>query len=503
MQPVTAHGKRQHKAPWIARCCVVGKDDVKHAEDAACSTKNSTANLYVTATGTPPSSPDDSPPRSPVRSSSLTRSSSQDSCIWHECSEEWEADSALADDSSQGGLAQEETLPADLARIIAKYIQGQSMGCKPTLALYQYMERTSTDIQQLQQLLRPVLESEDVALDVPTPTPVMTPLARTRALLHAAHMLADDVDSGSPPDVQPDSSSSSAHAPSVARLLENISVVDETLHGMHTEEGFKQVAWGQLELWYKHDSVAHSQVIKAITILEEPVANVLCLAREVDLVTSWNPAIADMQELGSYSPAELLIYLLMWVPWPLPSPEVVNYAVGVDMLDTRHECVLIATKHHNKLPDGVKLPQHGRTMRLNMEAGGFKFKPLPPHPDRPGVARTEATVLVAIDSAKWVVPDAVISFVLKVFSPLVYKSVLKVLKRMFHPTLNGDAGRHHHGADAANLCHSGRSDSSFSGEGDTALRARLAARPLYAGIASHVEQHLATAMAGERGSKSL
>lgn len=35
--------------------------------------------------------------------------------------------------------------------------------------------------------------------------------------------------------------------------------------------------------------------------------NVLCLAREVDLVTSWNPAISDMQELGSYSPAELLV----------------------------------------------------------------------------------------------------------------------------------------------------------------------------------------------------
>jgi hypothetical protein len=47
---------------------------------------------------------------------------------------------------------------------------------------------------------------------------------------------------------------------------------------------------------------------------------------------------------------------------------------------------------------GVKLPNHGRTMRINMKAGGFKFRPLPPHPDRPGVARTEATVLVAIDA---------------------------------------------------------------------------------------------------------
>lgn len=216
--------------------------------------------------------------------------------------------------------------------------------------------------------------------------------------------------------------------------------------------------------------------------------------------------------------AAVQIYLLMWVPWPLPAPEIVNYAVGVDMLDTEHECVLVATKHHNKLPvshpargcelaasttagwsfsngaarqmawvlrlvlcvmhamscklatgvkhaksrhevlrvvqwpslavqvdclwwclayatnptslqpdvpikhrgglrkrwgattmvllgglpsavqDGVKLPVHGRTMRIDMKAGGFKFRPLPPHPDRPGVARTETTVLVAIDA---------------------------------------------------------------------------------------------------------
>ena len=48
--------------------------------------------------------------------------------------------------------------------------------------------------------------------------------------------------------------------------------------------------------------------------------------------------------------AAVQIYLLMWVPWPLPAPEIVNYAVGVDMLDTEHECVLIASKHHNKLP---------------------------------------------------------------------------------------------------------------------------------------------------------
>jgi hypothetical protein len=98
-----------------------------------------------------------------------------------------------------------------------------------------------------------------------------------------------------------------------------------------------------------------------------------------------------------------------------------------------------------------------------------------------------------LPAAKWVVPDAIISFVLKVFAPLVYKSVLKVLKRMFHSTLHSAAGHHHHhGTGSLDIAHSDLSSNSFSGEGDTALRARLAARPLYAGIASHVEQHLAS-----------
>jgi hypothetical protein len=48
----------------------------------------------------------------------------------------------------------------------------------------------------------------------------------------------------------------------------------------------------------------------------------------------------------------------------------------------------------------VVLPQHARAQRLVMDAGGFKFTPLPPHPDRPDVQRMEATVLVSIDASR-------------------------------------------------------------------------------------------------------
>jgi hypothetical protein len=95
------------------------------------------------------------------------------------------------------------------------------------------------------------------------------------------------------------------------------------------------------------------------------------------------------------------LYLLLWTPWPLPQPEVVNYAVGLDLLDSDQEAVLIATHGcTGELPAGVTLPQHARGQRLTMDAGGFKFRPLPPHPDRPSVQRMEATVLVSIDASR-------------------------------------------------------------------------------------------------------
>lgn len=100
-------------------------------------------------------------------------------------------------------------------------------------------------------------------------------------------------------------------------------------------------------------------------------------------------------------------------PLPYPHP----LAAAVWLLTCARACAVQAS---------LDLPAHPRAQRLTMNAGGFLFKPLPPHPSRPSQLRMEAVVLVSIDATKWLVPDAIISFVLKVFAPLVYKSVIKV-----------------------------------------------------------------------------
>ncbi|WIA09921.1 hypothetical protein OEZ85_010135 [Tetradesmus obliquus] len=412
---------------------------------------------------------------------------------WYDCAEDWQdddttaaaAEAAAASEKAQQQAAEEllSALPAELAHILRRYTQGRSLGCKPAVALMQYMEASGTSLEQLQQLLQPLLEAEQQqgAADLPVPTPVMDPLARTAALVDAA---AQSRQQGGHAN---SSSSELQHVrPSLSRLLGNVKLCVDTLAGMAREEGFKQVAWGALELWYCHDTLHHRQIIRGRVVLDEPVEHAVCLARELDLATSWNPAITEMMELAAYSPSELLLYLLLWTPWPLPQPEVVNYAVGLDLLDSREEAVLIATHGcSGELPAGVVLPQHARGQRLTMDAGGFKFMPLPPHPARPGVPRMEVTVLVSIDASRWVVPDALISFVLKVFAPLVLKSVLKVLQRMFHSSSSSKGGA---GSPAGAAC---------SG---SALTQRLAARPEYAAVGAHARRYLVAKAAAQAGS---
>jgi hypothetical protein len=146
------------------------------------------------------------------------------------------------------------------------------VGCKPAVAVMQYMEASGTSLEQLQQLLEPLLAAEQQlgadALDLPAPTAPMDPQARTAVLVEAAAAAKQQNGHAA-------SSSSCSQVqrgrPSVARLFGNVKLCAETLAGMSRVEGFKQVAWGQLELWYCHDTAHHRQIIRGRVVLDEPV----------------------------------------------------------------------------------------------------------------------------------------------------------------------------------------------------------------------------------------
>lgn len=138
---------------------------------------------------------------------------------------------------------------------------------------------------------------------------------------------------------------------------------------------------------------------------------------------------------------------------------------------------------------GLEVPHHTRTVPVHMNVGGFKLVPLPPLPDQPDVPRTEVTVLVSMDAASFVLPDSIISFILKVFAPLVHKSVLKVFKRAFHASDGPTAA-------AAGRCQSGGPGSARSAPSTAScsggmLVERLLLRPEYAALDAHAQRFLA------------
>ena len=135
-------------------------------------------------------------------------------------------------------------------------------------------------------------------------------------------------------------------------------------------------------------------------------------------------------------------------------------------------------------------PKHPRTISVRMNVGGFKLVPLPPLPDSPDTPRTEVTVLVSIDATAFVVPDSIISFILKVFAPLVHKNVLAVFRRMFHQA-GGSAVAAVAARQASSSAPPSRSAPSVATCSGSMLLERLALRPEYAGLDAHVAQVLA------------
>lgn len=156
-------------------------------------------------------------------------------------------------------------------------MQGTHTGCKPLVALMHYMQDSDTNLQQLQDLLQPLLDAEQHLPEAaPVPCPVMSPAERT-ALLRAQLRELKDTAGAAPAGSTSHrlgacSQQQQQQCRRLAHLLKNLQLAHDTLLIMEQHEGFKQVAWGALEMWYRHDAAASSQMILAKVVLNEPVS---------------------------------------------------------------------------------------------------------------------------------------------------------------------------------------------------------------------------------------
>jgi hypothetical protein len=131
-----------------------------------------------------------------------------------------------------------------------------------------YMQDSNTSLSVLQDMLQPLLDAEQhLPPQMPVPSPQMTPAELSAFLRSQQLQQASHPASSSGPQQQQQSSQ-----PRIAHLLKTLGLAVRTLSIMDQEEGFRQVASGPLSLWYRHDTEAKAQVLRARVVLDESVA---------------------------------------------------------------------------------------------------------------------------------------------------------------------------------------------------------------------------------------
>lgn len=155
------------------------------------------------------------------------------------------------------------------------------------------------------------------------------------------------------------------------------------------------------------------------------------MAREFDLVPTWNSYITQTNILQITSLVELLVYASVWLPWPFAERDVLIQAVGMDML-AEEGCLAISfSSPDGGMPDGVEPPagHEGRTHVTILPGSCLMLSPLPPL-SAGGRPRVRVDVVTMLDSGQWV-PEAVITFVLSVFAPFFFTAVKKLIASAF------------------------------------------------------------------------
>lgn len=157
----------------------------------------------------------------------------------------------------------------------------------------------------------------------------------------------------------------------------------------------------------------------------------LALAKEFDLVKTWNKYVTESLVLRETDLTEMTVYVTVWMPWPFNDISIVMQSLGTDLLE--EEGCLVVLFHSppdpldpDLLPPGLRKPGLIRVM----PGSCIKFTPLPPLTPG-GPQRVHSTVVAHLGAGTLTVPTFIITFVLKVLTPFIYNIVVKLLKKAF------------------------------------------------------------------------
>ncbi|WIA14126.1 hypothetical protein OEZ85_002670 [Tetradesmus obliquus] len=235
-----------------------------------------------------------------------------------------------------------------------------------------------------------------------------------------------------------------------------------------SDEGWRLVQDdGKLRLLYRHAAGSTVHCFKGSCLLPAPIYQPLSMAKEFDLVSSWNSYITNSSILRTYCDVDMLVYASVWLPWPFAERDVLISAVADDQLREKGVVAIsFASPRDADAPPGDELPagadkrvhihfMPGSCMTMVPVAAAAPAAAAPAAPAAVIVAADGSTVqaagagavagagdgeqqqtqvcVVANIETESHVPEAIISFVLKVFAPFFYSTVLKVLASAFKP----------------------------------------------------------------------
>ncbi|GAX74815.1 hypothetical protein CEUSTIGMA_g2262.t1 [Chlamydomonas eustigma] len=214
------------------------------------------------------------------------------------------------------------------------------------------------------------------------------------------------------------------------RLLETAERVNAAVESEKKDEGWNKVSDGDFRLFYRHTQGSMMHCFRARCTIEAPAEHILCIAREFDLCREWNKYCLVCNFLKEYSLTDILAFATVWMPWPLSNMDLVAEATGVDLL-REHDSLMIDIGTPDEIPEGVQLPKSwGQNMKVKFERGSFIcLQPLLVEQGQPPLTRV--CVSFHVDSGIKNVPEFLISFVLRILAPFMYRQVIALLHHTF------------------------------------------------------------------------
>ena len=186
--------------------------------------------------------------------------------------------------------------------------------------------------------------------------------------------------------------------------------------------------------------------VKLTADFDAPMFALLASAREFDLIAQWNRYVVRSDIIEVPDRMSVSVFQQIWAPYPFAHRSMAFTAYGADLLDEENECMLVvcdaaasadpeASEEEGAAFDAAVAERASDdAVRSWWRGCGIEMRPLPATPTSATSAnsatRTRATMMMIIDPQMGWVPSWLISLMLTVGSPWVFRQINGILSEI-------------------------------------------------------------------------